>query len=89
MEKERKSKRTTAGLNKSLSVEYLWPQRFGVQRSSMQAVCDQEKMSKSELTLLTENPLVVLESEIPSRKTTKYSEKLSSTTGETKRSKRK
>ncbi|KAG5874906.1 hypothetical protein JTB14_028476 [Gonioctena quinquepunctata] len=53
----------------------------------MQAVCDQEKMSKSELTLPTENPPVVLESELLSRKSTKYSEKLSSTKGETKRSK--
>ncbi|KAG5880512.1 hypothetical protein JTB14_003971 [Gonioctena quinquepunctata] len=53
----------------------------------MQAVCDQEKMSKSELTLPTENPPVVLESEILSRKSTKYSEELSSTKGETKRSK--
>ncbi|KAG5890135.1 hypothetical protein JTB14_027802 [Gonioctena quinquepunctata] len=53
----------------------------------MLAVCDQEKMSKSELTLPTENPPLVLESEILSRKSTKYSEKLSSTKGETKRSK--
>ncbi|KAG5875493.1 hypothetical protein JTB14_015105 [Gonioctena quinquepunctata] len=53
----------------------------------MQAVCDQEKISKSELTLPTENPPVVLESEILSRKSTKYSEKLSSTKRETKRSK--
>ncbi|KAG5878882.1 hypothetical protein JTB14_005773 [Gonioctena quinquepunctata] len=50
-------------------------------------VCDQEKISKSELTLPTENPPVVLESEILSRKSTKYSEKLSSTKGETKRPK--
>ncbi|KAG5874616.1 hypothetical protein JTB14_024074 [Gonioctena quinquepunctata] len=42
-------------------------------------------MSKSELTPPTENPPVVLESEILSRKSTKYSEKLSSTKGETKR----
>ncbi|KAG5864623.1 hypothetical protein JTB14_001349 [Gonioctena quinquepunctata] len=68
-------------------IPIIWPQRFGVQRSSMQAECDQEKISKSELTSPTKNHPVAIESGIPSRKSINHLKKLSSTTGGTKRSK--